>query len=67
MAKGISNHQSSTLLFDPAMGHAVGLVSANCINGIRAGAELEPRDWPGCRCRKHRKAPANGAAIMVDY
>lgn len=38
MAKGIGNHQSSTLLFDPATGRAAALVSANYLTGIRTGA-----------------------------
>ncbi len=38
MAKGMGNHQSSTLLFDPATGRAAALVSANYLTGIRTGA-----------------------------
>lgn len=38
MAKGVGNHQSSTLLFDPATGRAAALVSANYLTGIRTGA-----------------------------
>ncbi|MBC2836665.1 ornithine cyclodeaminase family protein [Paragemmobacter straminiformis] len=38
MAKGLGNHQSSTLLFDPATGRAAALVSANYLTGIRTGA-----------------------------
>ncbi|MDI5986505.1 ornithine cyclodeaminase family protein [Halomonas sp. M4R5S39] len=36
--KGLSNHQSSTLLFDPETGRATALVSANYLTGIRTGA-----------------------------
>lgn len=38
MAKGIGNHQSSTLLFDPEIGKASALVSANYLTGVRTGA-----------------------------
>lgn len=38
MANGLTNHQSSTLMFDPASGRAVALVSANYLTGIRTGA-----------------------------
>ncbi len=37
-ASGVSNHQSSTLLFDPATGRASALVSANYLTGVRTGA-----------------------------
>jgi ornithine cyclodeaminase len=37
-AKGLGNHQSSTLLFDPETGRASALVSANYLTGIRTGA-----------------------------
>lgn len=36
--KGLGNHQSSTLLFDPETGRATALVSANYLTGIRTGA-----------------------------
>ncbi|MCK5622189.1 MAG: ornithine cyclodeaminase family protein, partial [Alphaproteobacteria bacterium] len=36
--KGLSNHQSSTLLFDPETGRASALVSANYLTGARTGA-----------------------------
>jgi ornithine cyclodeaminase len=36
--KGLSNHQSSTLLFDPETGRASALVSANYLTGVRTGA-----------------------------
>lgn len=38
LAKGLTNHQSSTLLFDPETGRASALVSANYLTGIRTGA-----------------------------
>jgi len=38
MGKGLGNHQSSTLLFDPATGRANALVSANYLTGVRTGA-----------------------------
>lgn len=38
LAKGLGNHQSSTLLFDPDTGRASALVSANFLTGIRTGA-----------------------------
>lgn len=38
MAKGLTNHQSATLMFDPATGRASALVSANYLTGIRTGA-----------------------------
>jgi ornithine cyclodeaminase len=38
MARGLTNHQSATLLFDPATGRASALVSANYLTGIRTGA-----------------------------
>lgn len=38
MAKGLTNHQSATLLFDPENGRASALVSANYLTGIRTGA-----------------------------
>ena len=37
-AAGRSNHQSSTLLFDPDSGQAMALVSANYLTGVRTGA-----------------------------
>ena len=37
-ARGMSNHQSSTLLFDPETGRASALVSANYLTGVRTGA-----------------------------
>jgi ornithine cyclodeaminase len=37
-AHGLSNHQSSTLLFDPDTGRACALVSANYLTGVRTGA-----------------------------
>lgn len=38
LARGLTNHQSSTLLFDPDTGRAAALVSANYLTGIRTGA-----------------------------
>ena len=38
MARGLTNHQSATLLFDPETGRAAALVSANYLTGIRTGA-----------------------------
>jgi ornithine cyclodeaminase len=38
LALGETNHQSSTLLFDPKTGKASALVSANYLTGIRTGA-----------------------------
>lgn len=38
LAKGLTNHQSSTLLFDPETGRASALVSANYLTGLRTGA-----------------------------
>lgn len=38
IAKGLTNHQSSTLLFDPETGRASALVSANYLTGVRTGA-----------------------------
>lgn len=38
MARGLGNHQSSTLLFDRDTGCASALVSANYLTGIRTGA-----------------------------
>ena len=37
-ARGLGNHQSSTLLFDPDTGRACALVSANYLTGVRTGA-----------------------------
>ncbi|MDB5859574.1 MAG: ornithine cyclodeaminase [Ramlibacter sp.] len=37
-AKGLGNHQSGTLLFDPETGRAKALVSANYLTGVRTGA-----------------------------
>lgn len=37
-ARGLGNHQSSTLLFDPDTGRASALVSANYLTGVRTGA-----------------------------
>jgi ornithine cyclodeaminase len=36
--QGLTNHQSSTLLFDPRTGQAEALVSANHLTGVRTGA-----------------------------
>lgn len=38
LAKGLTNHQSSTVLFDPETGRACALVSANYLTGVRTGA-----------------------------
>ena len=38
LAKSLTNHQSSTLLFDPETGRASALVSANYLTGVRTGA-----------------------------
>ena len=38
LVSGLSNHQSSTLLFDPETGRASALVSANYLTGVRTGA-----------------------------
>lgn len=38
LAKGLTNHQSSTLLFNPETGRASALVSANYLTGVRTGA-----------------------------
>lgn len=38
LGKGLTNHQSSTLLFDPETGQASALVSANYLTGVRTGA-----------------------------
>jgi len=37
-AAGRSNHQSTTLLFEPASGQAMALVGANYLTGVRTGA-----------------------------
>lgn len=37
-ARGLTNHQSSTVLFDPETGRASALVSANYLTGVRTGA-----------------------------
>ena len=38
LAKGHTNHQSATLLFDPETGRANAVVSANYMTGVRTGA-----------------------------
>ncbi len=38
LGSGLTNHQSSTLLFDPDTGRACALVSANYLTGVRTGA-----------------------------
>lgn len=38
MARGLTNHQSTTLLFDPTTGQPSALVSANYLTGVRTGA-----------------------------
>jgi alanine dehydrogenase len=38
LPRGLGNHQSSTLMFDPETGRASGLVSANYLTGVRTGA-----------------------------
>ena len=38
LAKGLTNHQSSTVLFDPETGQASAVVSANYLTGVRTGA-----------------------------
>lgn len=38
LARGLTNHQSSTLMFDPETGRASALVSANYLTGVRTGA-----------------------------
>jgi ornithine cyclodeaminase len=37
-ARGLTNHQSATVLFDPETGRAVAVVSANYLTGVRTGA-----------------------------
>ncbi len=38
LGRGLTNHQSATLLFDPDTGRACALVSANYLTGVRTGA-----------------------------
>lgn len=38
LGRGLTNHQSATLLFDPETGRASALVSANYLTGARTGA-----------------------------
>ena len=38
LSRGLTNHQSATLLFDPETGRACALVSANYLTGVRTGA-----------------------------
>lgn len=38
LKKGLTNHQSSTVLFDPETGRASAVVSANYLTGVRTGA-----------------------------
>lgn len=38
LARGLTNHQSATLLFDADTGRAAALVSANYLTGVRTGA-----------------------------
>jgi len=38
LKRGLTNHQSATLLFDPDTGRASALVSANYLTGVRTGA-----------------------------
>ncbi len=38
LTRGLTNHQSTTLLFDPGSGRASALVSANYLTGVRTGA-----------------------------
>lgn len=38
LPRGLTNHQSSTLMFDPETGRAQALVSANYLTGVRTGA-----------------------------
>lgn len=38
LGKGLTNHQSTTLLFDPETGKACAVVSANYLTGVRTGA-----------------------------
>jgi len=37
-ARGLTNHQSATVLFDPETGRAKAVVSANYLTGVRTGA-----------------------------
>lgn len=37
-ARGLTNHQSATVLFDPETGRAMAVVSANYLTGVRTGA-----------------------------
>jgi alanine dehydrogenase len=37
-ARGLTNHQSATVLFDPETGRATAVVSANYLTGVRTGA-----------------------------
>jgi ornithine cyclodeaminase len=38
LERGLTNHQSSTVLFDPETGRASAVVSANYLTGVRTGA-----------------------------
>lgn len=38
LKRGLTNHQSSTVLFDPETGRASAVVSANYLTGVRTGA-----------------------------
>lgn len=66
MGKGLSNHQSSTLLFDPDTGRACALVSANYLTGVRTGAA-------SAIATKHLSRPDSsvlgiiGAGVQAQY
>jgi alanine dehydrogenase len=66
LAKGLGNHQSSTLLFDPDTGRASALVSANYLTGVRTGAA-------SAIATKHLSRPDSsvlgiiGAGVQAQY
>ena len=66
LAKGLGNHQSSTLLFDPETGRASALVSANYLTGVRTGAA-------SAIATKHLSRPDSsvlgiiGAGVQAQY
>lgn len=66
LARGLGNHQSSTLLFDAETGRASALVSANYLTGVRTGAA-------SAIASKHLSRPDSsvlgiiGAGVQAQY
>ena len=68
-ARGLTNHQSATLLFDADTGRAAALVSANYLTGVRTGAASAiASPWPSAPISRSASisTPSKCMAAVVE-